>query len=106
MHPQLDTIRRELRTALEARYEERLVRLLLYGSHARGDAHRYSDIDVLVVLKGPVDSSREIERTSDIVHRLSLEYTTVIACAFVSEKRFEEEGTPFFLNLREEAVVL
>jgi predicted nucleotidyltransferase len=106
MHPCLDDIRSELRSALEAHYGDRLARLLLYGSQARGDARRYSDIDVLVVLKDEVDSSAETRRTSDIRYRLSLEYTTVVTFAYVSEKRFGEKGTPFFLNVRKEGVRL
>ncbi|MBN2464976.1 nucleotidyltransferase domain-containing protein [candidate division WOR-3 bacterium] len=46
---------------LKARIAERLVlvRLVLFGSRARGDNEPDSDVDVLVVLEGPV--SRESE---------------------------------------------
>jgi predicted nucleotidyltransferase len=40
------------RAALERRFGSRLRELVLFGSHARGDAHEESDVDVLVVVEG------------------------------------------------------
>jgi len=54
MHGTLDAILAELRSRFEALYGVRLIHMVLYGSPARGDAHADSDIDVLVVLQGPV----------------------------------------------------
>jgi uncharacterized protein len=39
-------------TALRARFGDRLVELVLFGSYARGAAHEDSDVDVLVVIRG------------------------------------------------------
>jgi uncharacterized protein len=33
-------------------------RIILFGSHARGDAHRWSDIDLLVIFNEPIDTRR------------------------------------------------
>jgi predicted nucleotidyltransferase len=35
-----------------------LAKLCLYGSRARGEGHVFSDLDVLVVLRGPIDEYR------------------------------------------------
>jgi type I restriction enzyme S subunit len=45
---------REFRQGLEAIYGDRLRGVYLYGSYARDDAGDDSDIDVAVVLEGPV----------------------------------------------------
>jgi len=71
-NPKVKTIVAELRTSLETLYGERLVTMILFGSHARGDAEPGSDIDVLVVLKEPVSPGTEITRTSEIRSQLSL----------------------------------
>ena len=87
-------------------YQENLDELILYGSQARGDAQKYSDIDVLVVLKQAFNYREEIERTSQFIADLSLEYDTVISRAFISAQRFQDENSPFLLNIRREGVSL
>jgi predicted nucleotidyltransferase len=45
----------EFRDKLVAEFGPRLVRLMLFGSVARGEARWDSDVDVLVVLRGAVE---------------------------------------------------
>ena len=104
MNSRVKTILAELRSRLEGLYGDRLVKLVLYGSQARGDAESDSDIDVLVVLKGPVNPGQEIERTGDIVSHVSLLNRAVVACVFVSDERFRSEWTPLLANVRREGV--
>ena len=100
----LAKILRELRQALEALYGERLVHLVLFGSQARGDAEPGSDIDVLVVLKGPENNMEETARVSDIVYDLSLQYNTVISCIFVDSVRYDRGRGPLIRNVRREGI--
>src|SRR5689334_21832717 len=73
MHSTLGEILAQLRAGLEALCGPRLVRLLLYGSQARGEATAESDIDVLVVLQGSVDPGAEIARAGYLTASLSLQ---------------------------------
>lgn len=50
------------RAALARRFGSRLREVVLFGSHARGEAHEESDVDVLVV----IDDLAEPERTEVI----------------------------------------
>ena len=94
----------ELRARLNELYGERLAHLVLFGSQARGDAVAGSDIDVLIVLKGPVSPGKEIARTSGITSSLSLLHDIVISCTFVSLDRYETEKSPLILNIHREGV--
>ena len=106
MSEHIKAILTELRQRFEAHYGERLQHLVLYGSQARGDAEPGSDIDVLVVLAGPVSACDEVARTIDDVAELSLQYSAPIACVFVSVEEFEHERSPLLLNARREGVAV
>ena len=104
MSERLQSLLAELRRRFETLYGPRLVRLLLFGSQARGDAEQGSDIDVLVVLEGPVRPGEEIARTGEITAGISLENDIVISCTFISADRFEHEESPLMINVRREGV--
>jgi predicted nucleotidyltransferase len=78
--------------------------MVLYGSQARGDAVPGSDIDVIVVLQGPVSPGEEIARTGGIVADLSLSYGVVIACLFMDQEQFMHGHGPFLRNVRREGI--
>ena len=106
MTNELRDILAELRRRLEALYGDRLVQLVLFGSQAREDAEPGSDIDVMVVLEGPVDPGAEIERTGEIVAGLSLDHDVVVSCLFVSAHRFSREQSALLMNVRREGATI
>ncbi len=106
MNPKLKPILDELREALAAHYGERLSKLVLFGSQARGDAEEDSDIDVLVVLKGEVNEPAELDATSKLTADLSLSHDVVISCVFIGEQRFLTHKSSLLLNVRREGVTL
>ncbi len=83
---------------------EKLNRLILYGSYARGEARPDSDLDLLILLNGQFDYATLIYQTSELVSRLSLEYDVVISRAFISKDRFETELSPFTMNVPREGI--
>ena len=94
----------EFRRRLEDLYGARLCRLVLFGSQARQDAEPGSDIDLLVLLEGPVQVAEELSRISPITAELSLRDDVVLSCVVASRERYEQENSPFFLNIRREGV--
>ncbi|MBM3330421.1 nucleotidyltransferase domain-containing protein [candidate division WOR-3 bacterium] len=96
----------ELRARLRELYGERLVRLVLFGSQARGDARPDSDIDVVVVLRGDVDVEVERRRVLPITAELSLEHNVVILCVYLSERRFGQEQSLLLRNVRTEGIAV
>lgn len=96
----------DLRRRFQQRYGERLVALVLYGSQARGDADAGSDVDVLVVLEGPVDPGLEVARTEFDVADVSLGHDAAVVCFFVSREQFERERSPLLINVRREGIAV
>lgn len=103
---EIEPVLRELRTALEDLYGERLSKLLLYGSFARGEAWEGSDIDVLVVLRGEVNDWEEIKRMSEATHSIALKHEELIAKLPVSLKEYRSRNSPLLINARREGIEL
>ena len=100
----LDTILQEFRHGLERIYGFRLVQVVLFGSQARDEAEPDSDIDLMVVLRGPVNPHEEIRRLSAFRAELCLKYDAVVSCVYVSEAEYRQDETPLMLNVRREGV--
>jgi uncharacterized protein len=94
----------QLREQLQALYDRRLRKVVLFGSQARGDAGPESDVDVLVVLDGPVDAWGEITRTSWIVSDLSLQHNVVISCVFMDSGDFDAGREPLCNAVHQEGI--
>jgi predicted nucleotidyltransferase len=61
-----DPVLSRFRAALDEMYGDRLERVVLFGSRARGDAHSDSDYDVAVFLRDLRDRWPEMDRLADL----------------------------------------
>jgi predicted nucleotidyltransferase len=64
--PQADPLLRRFRAALAEIYGERLERVVLFGSRARGEARPDSDYDLAVFLNALPDRWAELDRLADL----------------------------------------
>src|SRR5216683_4531123 len=64
--PQADPVLRRFRAALAEIYGERLERVVLFGSRARGGARPDSDYDLAVFLSALPDRWAELDRLADL----------------------------------------
>ena len=94
----------EFKNEIKKIYENRLDKIILYGSWARGTATVDSDIDLLVVLKGKISPGREIDRMIDCITDLNLKYDTLISVVPVSTETYNTLDTPLLLNVRGEGI--
>ena len=97
---------REARADLKKLYGDRLSRLVLFGSQARGEAHPESDVDVLVVLKGPIVVLEEIRRTNRITVQVLLQRGEFLTLQPFSESDLESTSHLLMRHVEEEGVEL
>lgn len=93
------------RTALHALYGDRLERVVLYGSRARGDARPDSDYDVAVFLRDMNDRHPELRRLADLSTDFINE-TGEFVHAMPYRAGAYDDGTPLMLGIRNDGVDL
>jgi predicted nucleotidyltransferase len=96
-----DPVLVKFRAALNELYGERIERVVLYGSRARGDAHPDSDYDVAVFLTGLTDRWNEIDRIVEIETDI-LRETGAVINALPFRAGAYRERTPLMHELRRE----
>lgn len=88
-------------------YGEDIVRIVLYGSYARGDYKNNSDIDIVAIVRGERSHLQEnLKKIWDISSDLELEYGTIVSPTVIPFEEFEKykEDLPYYRNIQNEGV--
>ncbi|MFO0210479.1 MAG: nucleotidyltransferase domain-containing protein [Pseudanabaena sp.] len=101
---QLFVLLNELKSGLVELYGDRLFSVILFGSHARGEATSESDIDVMVVLADPVNTVEERSRMSILFWYFLREYDELISIIPISKSRFLAGEISFLRVVRREGI--
>jgi predicted nucleotidyltransferase len=101
----LDPVLSRFRAALDEVYGERIERVVLYGSRARGDARANSDYDVAVFLKDLDGFGKEAGRIAEIEADI-LSDTGVVINALPLQAGSYRERTGLMKELRRDGVEL
>ena len=101
-----DAFLKEIRTRLEAEFSGRLRDVVLYGSFARGEATRESDLDLIVVLQSPVWLGRDLDRIVKCLYPIQLELDRAIHALPVSEEAFAAAQYGLYRNAKREGLRL
>lgn len=96
----------EVRTRLVRLYGARLKGVILCGSVARGEDTPDSDIDLLVLLDGPIALGQELERIIEVLYPVGLESDRCISAWPVDEHDYLEAKYPLFINAKREGVAV
>src|SRR5664279_4870623 len=101
----IDHVMRRFRAALDEAYGDRIERVVLFGSRARGDARPDSDYDVAVFLRGMDDRWRESGVLAEIETKILMDDGAVINALPLEEGSYRER-TILMHELRREGIDL
>lgn len=76
-------------------------RVILFGSHARGDAHRWSDIDLLVVFDEPIDIRERTVEIRRVLADVPVSKDVVVTTSETLTRDGQKIGTVYRPALRE-----
>jgi predicted nucleotidyltransferase len=104
MDPKVKRLVDQVKAHLNEMYGEGIKKVILYGSHARGEATRNSDVDVLVLVDQSLNPSTVRESIGDLLFDIILEEGEVISVIAVPEELYRNYNSPFMLNVRKEGI--
>ena len=88
-------------------YGDRLSKIILYGSYARGDFNEESDIDFMVLLNDEeVKAMKELSNTNDKVYDLILKHDILVSMFATSIKKFQLATKAFYKFVKKEGVTV
>lgn len=102
--------RQELLTAIRQRllkaHGRRLRGVVLYGSEVRDEARPDSDIDVLVLLEGPIEYSKDLRTNIAVLYDLVLALERPISAKPVDIVAYDIAAYPLYQNAKAEGVLV
>ncbi|MDE6608780.1 MAG: nucleotidyltransferase domain-containing protein [Lachnospiraceae bacterium] len=104
---ELNNILQEITETYKSVYAESLVRVILYGSYARGDYDNESDIDIAAIVQGSREIlQKQLKQVWEVSSELELEYETIISPTVIPYEEFEKyrEDLPYYRNIDEEGI--
>ena len=105
----LNTITDEIVNKVKDSLGDKLDRVILYGSYARGDYDDESDIDIMVLADIPrEDEWKEYMKISKFISRLGLKYDIFVSVNVTNCATFNKflRVKPFYKNVLREGVIL
>jgi predicted nucleotidyltransferase len=104
--PQNDPVLKRFHAAVSEIYGDRLERVVLYGSRARGDARPDSDYDVAVFLRGMTDRIADLYRLADLSTALLEEGDEFVHAMAYPAGSYDDPRMPLMYAIRAEGIDL
>jgi uncharacterized protein len=91
----------------KAHYGDRLAKIILFGSYARGEAHDESDVDLLIVLNDKeVQTRKERDSISEMLWKLFLKYLIDLSVIPTTHERYEHSEEYLFKFIRKDGKLI
>lgn len=84
---EIDRVSKELKIGMESQLGDRLVKIVVFGSRARGDFDAESDTDIAIIVR---ELSRKLKhQILDNVAEIEMRYLTALSVHILSENEFD-----------------
>ena len=102
-----DEMREELVQGLTDIFGNNISMIILYGSVARGNATKESDIDIAIVVRSQMDDATK-RRFLNWAADMDIRYERVFSIVDIQESNMKkwEDVLPFYRNVKREGIVL
>lgn len=102
-----DEMREELVQGLTDIFGNNISMIILYGSVARGNATKESDIDIAIVVRSQMDDATK-RRFLNWAADMDIRYERVFSIVDIQESNMKkwEDVLPFYQNVKKEGIVL
>lgn len=90
-------------------FGKELSKVIIYGSYARGDYTKDSDVDVMILVKTPEEEIRKYtDQVADCAFEYLMKYGIDISPVIRNEAHFNywADDLPYYRNVREEGVIV
>jgi uncharacterized protein len=93
-----------IRERLQKAHGQRLRGVVLYGSEVRDEARPDSDVDVLVLLDGPINYVQDLRTNIDALYDLVLALERPISAKPVDIAAYDAAAYPLYRNAKAEGI--
>lgn len=104
---ELDVLLKEIAAIYRKIFGDDIVKIVLYGSYARGTFDAESDIDIVAIVKGEREElQRKLREVWILSSNLELEYETILSPTVIPYEEFEKYRNvlPYYRNIEEEGI--
>lgn len=105
----LAKVLQKLTTQIQQLLGDKLNKIVLFGSYARGDNTEWSDVDILVLTNmSPQENNAIFHELNKIFSRLGLEYDILLSLCLIDKSSYDSRMSfhPFYQNIEQDGVVL
>ena len=105
----LDDLLKDVYTNVKEIYGDNFVKMILYGSRARGDYHEYSDIDILALVKCDEKAIRDYQsKITSAITEISFEHSVFISISVLTYSidyfNYWKDAMPYFKNVIKDGI--
>ena len=97
----------ELIRGLTEIFQDKISRIILFGSVARNEATEESDVDIAIIITNEIDEETK-DKFINWAAELDIRFNQVFSIVDIPEERMKKWGKilPFYKNIEEEGIVL